>query len=269
MEGFNFSEFEPKGHSDQHFLTNKEIARRQVGYAGIGKNDIVLEIGAGLGNITKEILRKNPSKVRIIEKDKELVNILINRFKDKKIELIKGNALEKDFGNFNKSISNIPYSISSDLTFKLLKHQFDLAIWMYQKEFAERLVAKAGTKEYGRLTVGVRYFADVELLCTIPRNFFKPQPKVDSALVEIKPKEEKKQLVDQKLFFDLTRAIFTQRRKKLKNALENTIHMIPQLNEQTLEKSKSEINEYLEKRPEDIEPKELGIISNKIKKVIN
>lgn len=269
MENFEFNEYKPRGKQDQYFLKKKNIVKEQIKQAKIGHDDVVLEIGAGVGNITKLILKQNPKKIKIIEKDKKLIDILKKKFSDKKVEIIHGNALKKEFGKFNKSIANLPYSISSDITFKLFEYEFDLAIWMYQKEFAERMVADAGNKQYGRLSIGIGYFADVEIINTVSKTFFEPQPEVDSAIVKIKPKEKKKDLLNKKLFFELTKAVFTQRRKKLKNAIKNTTHMINGFDDEVFEKVKPKIKKYLELRPEDIKPDEYVKIANEIEKTMS
>ncbi|PTD94032.1 ribosomal RNA small subunit methyltransferase A [archaeon SCG-AAA382B04] len=269
MGPFNFKEYKPQGKRDQYFLKNKEIAREQVDRADVQKDDIVLEVGAGIGNLTQEILTRKPKKIKIIEKDRELLKILKEKFKNSNVEIIEGNALKKDFESFDKSISNLPYSISSEITFKLLNYQFKSAVWMYQKEFAERIVATSGTKRYGRLTVNVKYFANVQLIREVSKNNFEPQPEVDSAIISIEPKEKLPKLLDQDLFFDLTRAVFTQRRKKLKNALENTIHMISELEKNDFKNVKSKLTQYLHKRPEEITPEEYVEISNKIKRTVS
>ncbi len=205
----------------QHLLVNVNILKREVEYAYLNKNDIVLEIGAGLGNLTY-FLAKKAKKVVAIEKDKRLAEILEKRFKDfGNVEVVVGDALEIDYPPFNKIVSNIPYLISSQITFRILRENFDIAVLTYQKEFAERLVAKPGTKNYSKLSVACYFYAKAKILEYIPRTVFFPKPKVDSAVVEIIKRDKPKFDIDEKLYFKIVKGVFSYRRKTLKNALIN------------------------------------------------
>lgn len=132
-------------------------------------------------------------KVIAIEKDCKMVEILKDRIHDLKIdniEIINADALKIKFPKFNKVVSNLPYTISSPITFKLLNYDFNLGVLMYQKEFAQRLIAKPGTSNYSRLSVMMYFKANVELLDIIPPKSFIPRPKVKSAIVKIIPKKK-------------------------------------------------------------------------------
>jgi len=223
--------------SDQHFLVNNRLLSRIIDYADLNPTETVIEIGAGSGNLT-ELLLKNSNKVYAVEKDRVLFKILSDRcssFPSDKYELIHGDALLLDFPRFDKVVSNIPYSISSEISFKLLEYDFLSGILMYQLEFARRLVGKIGTKDYGRLTIAFSLRTNVEFLEKVPKSAFYPVPKVDSALVKIVPKKhdltvsgEDKERSDnlEQFFFKFLTAIFTQRRKKLKNAIMNSAHIV-------------------------------------------
>ncbi|BDC35750.1 16S rRNA (adenine(1518)-N(6)/adenine(1519)-N(6))-dimethyltransferase RsmA [Candidatus Methanoliparum sp. LAM-1] len=214
----------------QYFLVDNRILNRIIDYADLKQTETVIEIGAGSGNLT-ELLIKNSKKVYAIEKDRSLFKILEDRcssFPSDKYELICGDALLLDFPKFDKVVSNIPYFISSKISFKLLEYDFLSGILMYQLEFARRLVGKIGSKDYGRLTITFSYRADTEFLEKVPKSAFYPRPKVDSALVRIIPKKRSKEKYNdlEQFFFKFLTAVFTQRRKKLKNAMMNSAHIV-------------------------------------------
>jgi len=238
----------------QHFLVDEKVAERQIEYANLCEDDIVLEIGAGNGILTKKIARI--AKVIAIEIDRKFIERLK---KIRNVEVIHDDALKVDFNKleFNKVISNIPYHISSPLTFKLLEKNFDLGILMYQKEFAERMVAKPGSKEYSRLSVMVYYRADCEILEYVPKEAFCPKPKVDSCIVKIVP-IGKRFDVDEVLFERVTRALFSHRRKKIKNAL---------VMEEIIEKEEMDKLPFMDKRVEQLSPEEIAELCDKIKAI--
>ncbi len=198
----------------QNFLIDEGVAERQISYADLKENDVVLEIGAGNGILTRRIAKI--AKVIAIEIDERFIPKLKNI---KNVELINTDVTKLDLKDiyFNKVISNIPYHISSEITFKLLEKRFDLGILMYQKEFAERLVAKKG-KNYSRLSVMVYSKANVEILEIVSRKAFRPIPKVDSCIVKILP-IGKRFSVDDKIFEEVVKVLFAHRRKKIKNSL--------------------------------------------------
>lgn len=198
----------------QNFLIDEGVAERQISYADLKENDVVLEIGAGNGILTRRIAKI--AKVIAIEIDERFIPKLKNI---KNVELINTDVTKLDLKDiyFNKVISNIPYHISSEITFKLLEKRFDSGILMYQKEFAERLVAKKG-KNYSRLSVMVYSKANVEILEIVSRKAFRPIPKVDSCIVKILP-IGKRFSVDDKIFEEVVKVLFAHRRKKIKNSL--------------------------------------------------
>ncbi len=206
----------------QVFLRDKNIVNIIINEANLNENDIVLEIGPGNGVLTRELLGSG-AKVIAIEKSSEFYDLLETLFRNEidngKLNLILGDALKIDFPYFNKVVSNIPYNISSPITFKLLNYKFDLAIIMYQKEFAERIVAKPGNKNYSRLSVAVYYYADAQIVRRVPKNCFYPVPKVDSAIVKLIP-HKKFQVSDEEKFFNLLKILFSQRRKMIRNILK-------------------------------------------------
>ncbi|MFN3527621.1 MAG: 16S rRNA (adenine(1518)-N(6)/adenine(1519)-N(6))-dimethyltransferase RsmA [Candidatus Altarchaeaceae archaeon] len=194
-------------------MINKETLKEICDYAFLNNNDIVLEIGAGTGNLTKEIL-KRVKKVIAIEKDKKLIEILKKETKEygDKIEIIEGNFLKinLDF-YFNKIVSNIPYSISRKIFEKILTKKFEIGIFVVQKEFAKKIVEKRG-KNYRAISVLTQTGCDVEILKYLNRNVFYPIPNVDSAIIKLK---QKFPLSDEYIKF--VKNLFGKRNKKIFN----------------------------------------------------
>ena len=250
------------GTFDQHFLVDTGYLDRIVAAAELKSKDAVLEIGAGIGNLTERLARK-AKKVIAIELDPALVDILHDRFDNAgNIEIIAGDALKVDFPEFDKVVSNLPYSISSEITFKLLRHKFKLGILMYQYEFAARMVSPPNCKNYSRLTVDTYYFADTTILMRVPKGAFQPAPEVDSTVVKLVPRPAPFEVRDEAFFMKFVAAIFSQRRKKLRNAILNTNYIlkipgIKEIIDQLPEESMS-------KRPENLSPERLAELANLI-----
>jgi 16S rRNA (adenine1518-N6/adenine1519-N6)-dimethyltransferase len=238
----------------QHFLIDKEVAKREVEAAGLKKSDVVLEVGPGLGALTEQLLKEG-CKVIAIEKDASFIRVLNDRFSQEQLELINADALKIELPNFDIVVSNIPYVISSPLTFKLLKHGFSRGVLTYQEEFALRLVAEPGEWEYSRLSVVSRYYTQAEIIESIPPQAFYPKPKVRSALVRLTPRPPPFQ-VDEDHFFRLVRGMFTVKRKTVKNALLIT-KKVEGL-EVDIEKVPGDV---LEKRVFELGPEEIASIS--------
>lgn len=250
------------GTFDQHFLIDVNYLDRIVAAADLSSEDTVLEIGAGIGNLT-ERLAKQAKKVLAVELDPRLVEVLHDRFRDvENIEIIPGDALKLDYPEFDKVVSNLPYSISSEITFKLLRYPFKLAVLMYQYEFAKRMVSSPNCKDYSRLTIGTFYFAEASILMKVPKGAFQPAPEVDSAVIKLVPRPSPFEVKDEAFFLNFVTAIFSQRRKKLRNAILNTNHLlkIPNVKEVVGQLPP----EFLSKRPENLEPAELAEVANRI-----
>ena len=151
ITNLNQLNIKPSQQKGQNFLINSDVIKFQLAQANISSNDIVLEIGGGLGNLTRCIVN-NVKKTYVIEADKKLAQFLQDTYSStSNIEVIIGDAVKVDFPSFTKCISNLPYQISSPITFKLLRHPFEMAILMYQKEFAQRFFAVPGSSDYSRL----------------------------------------------------------------------------------------------------------------------
>jgi len=206
----------------QNFLIVPDIIERNVERAELSEKDTVLEIGPGLGVLTKE-LAKRAGKVYAIERDKRIIEILRKEYSWPNVELIEGDAVKVEWPEFNKMVSNLPYQISSPVTFKLLKHDFEKAVLIYQLEFAERMVAKPGDRNYSRLSLMVQAKANVELVERIGKGAFWPRPKVDSAVVIIEPKPRDARI---ELDENLVKALFQHRRSTVASALKKSAHML-------------------------------------------
>jgi len=209
----------PRKKLGQHFLIDRNVMGKLVEVADLGSTDTVLEIGPGTGSLTS-IIEKQAGGVIAIEKDPALTNLLRRKFAESKnVQIIEGDILKTQLPKFDKVVSSPPYNISSKLVLLLLKKRFERLVLILQKEFAERLVAQSGSRDYGRLTVMVSHKAHTRLIDIVPRHAFHPPPKVDSAIVELTPKEPRIRVFDEQLFCDLVRELFTQRRRRLQKAI--------------------------------------------------
>lgn len=256
--------FFPKKRLGQHFTVNSDILQRLVSHASITKDDIVLEVGAGLGFLT-QLLSSKCKKVIAVEVDPKIVRILRKQLHSlQNVDLIEGDILKVSLPPFNKVVSAPPYSISSPLLFRLLERKFDWAVLILQKEFAERLAASVGSKDYGRLTVTIYYRADVELLDYVPRTMFYPPPDVDSMMVRLKPRGSPFQVDDEETFFELVRTLFTQRNKKVRNALIPFLRKREITGKEAVELADSTI--YSAKRVRELAPEDFGILTNELRK---
>ena len=255
----------------QNYLIDKNKRDQIIDFANITKEDTVLEIGTGIGTLTIELAKK-AEKVIAIEQDEKIFKILAKRLKDEKIdnvELINDDALKVEFPKFNKIVSNLPYQISSPITFKFLDYDFDLAILMYQKEFANRMNGEVGTKDYSRLSAMLYYKCDVEKLTEVSNESFIPKPQIDSSVVKLTPKENTIDAEDFRIYSKFTKALFQHRNKKIKNALIDSRHIISNIDKKVLKKRLNDIDdermeEYFRKRVVVLSPEEILFVSRKL-----
>ena len=207
----------------QNYLIDNSKLEKILENADIQSDEVILEIGAGIGTLTIPMAHR-ARKVIAIEKDPVIADILGQRLIKEKItnvELINDDALKIDYPPFDKVVSNLPYQISSPVTFKLLEYKFKKAVLMYQLEFAKRMNASVNTKEYSRLSVALHYRTDVKIIDTLSPSAFIPQPKVHSAVIELIPKDDTELT---QCFDDTIRALFQHRNKKAKKALIQSSH---------------------------------------------
>jgi 16S rRNA (adenine1518-N6/adenine1519-N6)-dimethyltransferase len=254
--------FFPKKRLGQNFAVNSGMLQQLVSYASLTEDDTVLEVGAGLGCLT-QLLSSKCKKVVAVEVDPQLVSFLRKQLRSmQNVELIEGDILKVSLHPFSKVVSAPPYSISSPLLFRLLEQKFDWAVLIFQKEFAERLAASVGSKDYGRLTVTVYYRADVELLDVVPRTMFYPPPDVDSMMVRLKPRPPPFHVDNEETFFELVRTLFTQRNKKVRNGLISFLHQHEITGKDAVKLADSTI--YSEKRVRELAPEDFGILTNEL-----
>lgn len=225
-----------KKHLGQHFLKDENVAKKIADTLTENGYNNVLEIGPGMGVLTKYLLQKKP-KVTVLELDSESVVYLNDNFKKEQIsintspekfEIIEGDFLKKNLQEiFNKQqvaiIGNFPYNISSQIVFKAIENREYVPelSGMFQKEVAQRIAEKEGSKVYGILSVLTQAFFDVEYLFTVPPTVFNPPPKVDSGVIRCIRKENYTIPVDEKLFFRVVKTAFNQRRKMLRSSLKS------------------------------------------------
>ena len=219
----------------QNFLTDKNIIDQIIEGAGIGENDLVIEIGPGIGVITYEASLE-ARKVIAIEIDKNLIPILAETLADRdNIEIVNSDVLKTDVNALIakaraedpaienvRIIGNLPYYITTPIIMKLLEDgvEADSMTVMMQKEVADRIKANPCTKAYGALSVAVQYYCEVSGVVNVPKEVFIPQPKVDSAVLNLTVRKEKSvEVADRDLFFAVVKAGFGQRRKTLNNSL--------------------------------------------------
>ena len=260
----------------QNYLIDKNKRDQIINFGNIDKNDVILEIGTGIGTLTIELAKK-ARKVIAIEQDSKICGILEKRIKDEKldnVELINDDALKVEFPKFNKIISNLPYQISSPITFKFLDYDFDLAILMYQKEFADRMNGKIGTKNYSRLSAMLYFKCDVEKLTDVSQESFIPKPQIDSVVVRLTPKENKIAAEDFNVYSKFTKALFQHRNKKIKNALIDSRHIVCNLDKKEMKSrinaiENDEINEYLKRRVITMHPEEILLLSKELNPILN
>jgi 16S rRNA (adenine1518-N6/adenine1519-N6)-dimethyltransferase len=225
-----------KKHLGQHFLTDENIAKKIADTLTETNYNHVLEIGPGMGVLTKYLLEKKP-KVTVLELDSESVTYLQETFPIEhikldtsadKFQIIEGDFLKQNLHQlFNGEplaiIGNFPYNISSQIVFKAIENRDIVPEFsgMFQKEVAQRIAEKKGSKAYGILSVIVQAFYDVEYLFTVPPTVFNPPPKVDSGVMRMVRKENYTLPVDEKLFIRVVKTAFNQRRKMLRSSLKS------------------------------------------------
>jgi 16S rRNA (adenine1518-N6/adenine1519-N6)-dimethyltransferase len=207
----------------QNFLTDRNILEKIVNTAAI-KDKTILEVGPGTGNLTSFILKNNPKKVFVIEKDNDLANNLNESFKDQ-LTIINDDILNIDENLlFNEKVivfGNLPYNISTEILSKWIVNLkddfwFDSLVLMFQKEVADRIIAKFNTSTYGRLSILSHWKLNVKKICDIKPESFSPRPKIDSSLLYFSPKQDFYKIKDPKNLEKITRIFFSHRRKMLK-----------------------------------------------------
>ena len=243
----------PKKSLGQNFLVNDFILNKIANYTNIN-NKTILEVGPGTGNLTKSLLKKNPKKMFVIEKDNNLANHLSDTFGNKLI-IINKDILDIDVKSlFRENVvvfGNLPYNISTEILSKWIINLkddfwFECLILMFQKEVADRIIAKFNTSNYGRLSIISNWKLNIKKICDVKPESFSPKPKVNSSLLYFSPKEKFIKIKDPNKLEMITRIFFNQRRKMIKKPYNQIFNG----NKKVLDKL--EIN--LNLRPQNLEP---------------
>lgn len=227
----------------QNFLISDDIVNQIIMEAEVSKEDTIIEIGPGLGALTAK-LAENAKEVIAIELDDNMINVLKERFSlYQNVQIIHGDVLKVNLQELieNKTnvkiVANLPYYITTPIVMKLLEDKLNIEqiTVMVQKEVGERFTALPNGKEYGAITVSINYYTEPTIVIDVPRDNFNPIPDVDSCVVNLKIRKEHIKLKDEKMFFKVIKAAFSQRRKNIGNSLTG------------IGKSKQEIKEMLDK----------------------
>ena len=261
----------------QNFLIDQNIVDGILEKAEVNKNDLIIEIGPGLGNLTSPLL-ENAGKVICIELDPKMVSILTDRFSlYENFELINEDVLKVDLNKLiednnqfktAKVVANLPYYITTPIIMKLLEDKLNLEsiTVMVQKEVADRLTDKPGGKEVGAITYSINYYTNPETIINVPRDSFIPAPNVDSAVIKLDVlKEPKVKVLDEELFFKIIKFSFLQKRKTLMNSLSNS-GLIPK---DYLEEVLNELGIDLRVRAEQLTLEDFANITDYIKNNFN
>ncbi len=253
----------------QNFLINEQIIDDIVNVSNVTADDVIIEIGPGLGSLTAK-LADNAKKVIAIELDENMINILGERFSlYKNVEIIHADVLKVDLnklidGEENvKVVANLPYYITTPIVMKLLEEKLKInsITVMVQKEVGERFCATPGGKEYGAITVSINYYTSPKIVLDVPKENFNPVPEVDSCVVKLDLKNEHIELKDEKLFFRLIKTTFSQRRKNIGNSLTGV-----GISKQEVKKMLEELNLDVNLRAENLSIDQYAKIANYIAK---
>ena len=257
----------------QNFLIDDSVPRDIVAGADVCEDDLVIEIGPGVGTLTAQLLKK-AKRVVAIELDSSLIPILTAELGDNpKFQLIHKDALKVDFneiiGNEKsvKLVANLPYYVTTPIIVNLLKggYNFKSLTIMIQKEVAERMNAEPNCKDYGALSILVQYYCNTKIVRKVPPSCFIPRPKVDSIVIRLERLEEPSVKVkNEKLFFEVVRHAFNMRRKTLWNATKNV-----KLPKELMENAYEEAGIDPKRRGETLSLAEFGALSDAIDKYMN
>lgn len=219
----------PKKALGQHFLTDLSISRRIADSLEAADNTEVLEVGPGMGVLTQYLLQRPELAVRAVEIDRESVDYLLLHYPQLNGSLLEADFLRLKLENFFKGqfcvVGNFPYNISSQIFFKILDYKDSVpqVVCMIQKEVAERIAEKPGSKTYGILSVLLQAWYDIEYLFTVGPGAFNPPPKVNSAVIRLKRNSRTELPCDEALFKTVVKTAFNQRRKTMRNSLKTLI----------------------------------------------
>ena len=223
----------------QNFIIDKNFLKKISKFIPSDKKTNIIEIGPGKGALTNFLVDKNFKSLFLIEKDRELVKELKNKFNNKSINIINGDALKIDFEDLNLNndviiVGNLPFNISTQLLFKWLEFYnwppfYKRMVLMFQREVADRIISPNNNKNYGRISVAAQARCKIRKVLTAPSHIFNPIPKVDGAILDFKPCTDYLEL-DFTILQKILKEAFSQRRKKIKKNLSNYISVLRDLN---------------------------------------
>ncbi|MBT2583830.1 16S rRNA (adenine(1518)-N(6)/adenine(1519)-N(6))-dimethyltransferase RsmA [Planococcus sp. ISL-109] len=260
----------------QNFLIDPNILRKIVAQAGLTKQSAAIEIGPGIGALTEHLAR-DAGKVLAFEIDQRLLPVLadtLSPYDNVKVihsDILKADveqAIREELAGFDDImvVANLPYYVTTPIILKLLLEKLPIRglVVMLQKEVAERITAKPGTKAYGSLSIAIQYYTQAEFAMTVPKSVFMPQPNVDSAVIRmIKRTEPEVTVIDEDFFFTVTRGSFVQRRKTILNNLQSALPDGKAKKEQILQ-ALEEATIDPTRRGETLSIKEFGLLADKL-----
>ena len=253
----------------QNFLINKDIIDEIVEKSGITKDDVVLEIGPGLGTLTKELI-KSTKRVIAVELDEDMVDILQKRFNEDNLEIVNEDILKVDIFEYTKMygpikvVANLPYYITTPIVMKLLESGYDITsiTVMVQKEVGERICSTSDDRENSAITIGISYYAKASIIINVPKENFLPSPEVDSVVIKLDIlKEPPVSLINKSKFFALVKAAFSQRRKTINNSLSSGGY-----DKEKVKEVLAKLNLDPKLRAEDLSIQDFANISNELEK---
>ncbi|MGQ9529991.1 MAG: 16S rRNA (adenine(1518)-N(6)/adenine(1519)-N(6))-dimethyltransferase RsmA [Candidatus Bathycorpusculaceae bacterium] len=252
----------PKKSLGQNFLVNSSIFQLLANYCSLNSEDVVLDIGAGLGFLTR-FLAGICREVLAVESDGRLVKVLRDELRGlSNVKVIWGDVLKVGLPQFNKVVSIPPYHISSPLLLWLFSKNFDCAVLIFQKELVHRLSASVESGDYGWLAVVAYYYVEVEILDNVPKWMFYPQPEVDSVIVRLKRKMPPPFTLKDEVFFkQLTQSLFTHRNRKVANAALSFMKGVRGMPSEDVIKTVKSLH-FCDKRVRELAPEDFGVLAN-------
>ena len=259
----------PKKSLGQNFLIDKNIIKKIVDIGDIKSDDFILEVGPGSGNLTEFILKKNPNKIFVVEKDKKLIEVLKKKFGNQ-INIIDNDILkiyENEISDRQLIVfGNLPYNISTKILTKWIissnkKYWYKNLILMFQKEVANRIIAKVDSSNYGRLSIISNWKLKIDKVMDISSSCFYPKPKVESTLLKFIPKPKYFSINNSKNLEMITRIFFSQRRKKIKNSFKKIFKNYEFVSEK--------LGIYLNLRPQNLSPETYYEITKEYENLIS
>jgi len=248
----------------QNFTVEPSVLERMIDYTSPTKNDILLDVGAGFGFLTR-LLASKCKRVIAVEADAAVAYVLRKQLSNLgNVEILAGNVLKVGIPSFNKVVSIPPYQISSKLLVWLFGRSFDKGVLVFQKEFVKHLVASVGSDEYGWLTVLTYYHAETEVLNEVPKQAFYPEPKVDSSIIRLTPKKRKPFTVDSEgCFLKFVQALFTSRNRKVRNSVLPFLKGVLGMDAEEARRLAGAAP-YHDRRARELAPEDIGELANAI-----